>query len=237
MKYLVLADIHSNLEALNACFKDANRRYKRILCLGDIVGYGANPNECIEILRKKKAICLLGNHDAATVGLLQRDWFNEAARKAIEWTEKELTRKNKAFLKKLPEFFSCKFLLAVHGSPRNPLREYMDGKTAEQTLRLVMEDFVLCGHTHIPFKFEERKETRMLYENNEIEFKGKRMVLSMPSVGQPRDGNPKAGYGLLDFEEKNIEIKRINYDVESALEKILKAGLPEFLATRLKKGI
>ena len=237
MKYLILADIHSNLEALKACLKDAGKQYKRILCLGDIVGYGANPNECIELLRRKKAICLMGNHDAATVGLLQRNWFNEAARTAIEWTEQELTEENKAFLRELPEFFSCQFLLAVHGSPRSPLREYMDGKTAEQALRFVMEDLVLCGHTHIPFKFEERKGIRMLYGNNKIEFNEKRMVLSMPSVGQPRDRNPRAGYGLLDFDKKSIEIKRINYDVESASKKILSAGLPEFLATRLKKGI
>ena len=237
MKYLVLADIHSNLDALKACLKDASKQYQRILCLGDIVGYGANPNECIELLRKKNAICLMGNHDAAAVELLGRGWFNPTARKAVEWTASILTEKNKAFLKELPEFFSCKFLFAVHGSPNNPLTEYMDGKIAEHSLKCVIEDIVLCGHSHIPFKFEEHKQVKTMPGNSKIEFEGKRMVLSMPSVGQPRDGNPKTGYALLDFEEKSIEIKRIDYDIESASEKILKAGLPEFLAIRLKKGI
>lgn len=237
MKYLVLADIHSNLEALKACLKDAGRQYQRILCLGDIVGYGANPNECIDLVRKKDTICLMGNHDAAVTGMLKKEWFNPAARKAVEWTAGILTKKNKAFLRELPEFFSCQFLFAVHGSPSDPLREYMDGKVAEQSLKCVIEDIVLCGHTHTPFKFEQGKEVRMLPGNNKIEFEEKKMVLSMPSVGQPRDRNPKAGYGILDFEEKTIEIHRIDYDIESASEKILKAGLPEFLAERLFKGI
>ena len=237
MKYLVLADVHSNLEALEACLKEAKNQYSRILCLGDVVGYGASPNECTELLRKKDAICLMGNHDAAAVGLLRKDWFNEEAGRAVEWTAGVLTKENKTFLGELPEFFSCQYLFAVHGSPMDPLMGYMDGKIAERSLKLVVEDIVLCGHTHVPFKFEEGKGAKTLPGNSKIEFSGKRMVLSMPSVGQPRDRNPRAGHAILDFENRIIEIKRTPYTIEKASEKILGAGLPEFLAKRLQKGI
>ncbi|MCD6478438.1 MAG: metallophosphoesterase [Candidatus Diapherotrites archaeon] len=238
MRYLVLSDVHANLEALEACLKDAKRYgFKRILCLGDIVGYGAEPNECIELLRKKGAICLLGNHDAACVGQLSLEWFNPFARACIEWTKKVLSKSNKNFLAELPVFFSCKWLFAIHGTPSNPIEEYMDEQKAQLALRKVAEDVVLCGHNHIPFKVEQNRYLEPIAENELIDLNGKRIVVSLPAVGQPRDHNPKAGYAILDFEEKMLAIARVEYDVEKASEKMKKAGLPEFVAERLKKGI
>jgi len=237
LRYLVLSDVHSNLEALHSCIGDAEMHgFDRVLCLGDIVGYNANPNECIELLVEKKAICIAGNHDAACVKRLNPERFNPTARKCIEWTKEQLTDKNRKFLSELPVFFSCQFLLAVHGTPSRPLEEYMDETNAKETLQRVAEDLVLCGHTHVPFKVEERGELKRIEGNATIKM-AKRMVVSMPSVGQPRDGNPKAGYAILDFGKKIMEVYRVEYNVEKALEKVIAAGLPEFIAGRLKKGV
>jgi len=236
MRYLVLADVHSNLEALEACIEDAQKHdYGRILCLGDIVGYNANPNECIELLRKNEAICLMGNHDAACAGKLSYDWFNPFARQCIEWTIKELSGKNKRFLASLPVFFSCKWLFAVHGTPNNPIEEYMDEKKAMAAMRTVFENVVLCAHNHVPFKVEQNAKLVPLPGNKKIKL-NKRIVVSMPAVGQPRDFDPRAGYGILDFEKKTLQIIRISYDLEKAASKVKSAGLPEFISERLKKG-
>lgn len=236
MRYLLLADIHSNLDALAACLEDAkDKGFSRILCLGDIVGYGAEPNECIKLLRKNDAICLLGNHDAACIGELSLEWFNPLARACIEWTRKEITASNKKFLAELPVFFSCQWVFAVHGTPADPIKEYMDEAKAKLALQKVAEDLVLCGHNHVPFKVEENATPEPI-EGNAIIKLNKRMVVCLPAVGQPRDLNPKAGYAILDWEEKTLEIVRISYDVESAIRKIKQAGLPEFIAERLRYG-
>ena len=238
MRYLVISDVHSNLEALLACFDSAKDfGFKRILCLGDIVGYGANPNECIELLRKKDAICLLGNHDAACIEQLSLEWFNPLAKQCVEWTKKQLTMQNRKFLVELPVFFSCEWVFAIHGTPTNPIEEYMDEGKAKIALEKVAEDLVLCGHNHVPFKVEEKGHLEPIEEEETIiELGNKRMVVSLPAVGQPRDRNPKAGYAILDFKEKTLEIVRVEYEVEKAAEKIKQAGLPEFIAERLKEG-
>ncbi|MFH1545475.1 MAG: metallophosphoesterase family protein [archaeon] len=238
MKYLVIADIHSNLEALEKVFEETVRmKFDKILCLGGIVGHGASPNECIELLKEKKALCIMGNHDAACVGLMNLSWFRPESRKSIEWTKKILTGNNLGFLKDLPKFFSTKFLLTVHGTPENPLKEHMDERKAEKTLEQVAEDLILVGHNHNPFYYTEKEKMVDIKGSHTIKFEGKRMVVSMPSVGQPRDVDNRTGYGILDFEKKELEIKRIHYDWKTAAEKIRKAGLPEFSATRLEKGI
>lgn len=237
MRYAVLADIHSNLEALEACIGDAKKQgCKRILCLGDIVGYNANPNECIELLRKNKAICLMGNHDAACTGNLSIEWFNPLARQCLEWTKRALSNKNKKFLSELPVFFSCEWLFAVHGTPMKPVEEYMNEQKAREALRKVSEDVVLCGHNHVPFKVAEGTGLEPIVGNKKIKL-NRRMVVSLPAVGQPRDNDARAGYAILDFEEKSLEIIRLAYDIEKASEKVVLAGLPEFIAERLKKGI
>ncbi len=230
MRYLVLSDVHSNLEALLACLSDAKKHnFERILCLGDIVGYGANPNECIELLRKKDAICLMGNHDAACT--------EQLSLQCVEWTKKQLLLENKKFLAELPVFFSCEWVLAIHGTPASPIEEYMDEEKAKIALEKVAEDLVLCGHTHKPFKVEEKGHLEPIAgDETIIELDRKRTVVSLPAVGQPRDRNPKAGYAILDFEEKTLEIRRVEYEVEKAAKKIKQAGLPEFIAERLKEG-
>lgn len=233
----MLADIHSNLEALNAVLKEAEKyHFKRILCLGDIVGYGANPNECINILKRNDAISLLGNHDAAVCGMIGTEWFNPEAAACIEWTKQRLSEENFTHLSSLPKFFSMKFLLAVHGTPLGPLLQYINFASAQKTLDTVPESLVLVGHTHTPCLFTKQNE-RHLKENTSVAFHGKRMVASLPSVGQPRDHNPRAGFAILNFEREELLIKRVEYDIESAARKIREAGLPETEAERLFHGI
>ncbi len=238
MRYLVLADIHSNLDALNSVLKEAEKiGFERILCLGDIVGYGPEPNRCVEVMREKEAICIMGNHDAAACNLVDLNWFNPHAKECIIWTKKILTAENKKFLKELPIFFSTKFLYAVHGTPKDPIMEYMDLEKAREALEMVIENLILVGHTHESFYYIEGKaETELIPDDKLIEFEGKRIVVNVPAVGQPRDGNPNAGFAILDFEKKIFEVKRVNYDIESAAKKIIKAGLPTIEAERLFKG-
>jgi len=237
MRYLILSDIHSNLAALNACIDDAeDKEIDKIICLGDIVGYAAKPNQCIEILRKKKAICILGNHDAACINKIELNWFNSLARFCIEWTIKELKKENKEFLLKLPEKFCTQEFFAVHGSPFSPLKEYMDEEIAFLSFQEISQNILLCGHSHIPFIIEQGKEMLPIKGNKAISLKNSRFVISVPSVGQPRDFDSRAGYAILDLEKMLIEIYRVKYDIEQTIEEILSASLPKIFAERLRFG-
>ncbi|MEW6295311.1 MAG: metallophosphoesterase family protein [Candidatus Diapherotrites archaeon] len=240
MRYLIISDIHANSEALNAVLESAKRYYcDRLLCLGDIVSYGAEPNECIEVLRKQEGLlCIMGNSDAASAGIIGTELFTENAAQCVEWTKKQLTESSRNFLSHLPKFFSMQFMLAVHGTNNDPLLEYMDEEKAELCLKQVVEDLVIVGHTHKPFYYEAKaRDFIPIVGDSTINFSGKRMVASIPSVGQPRDENPKAGYAVLDFQKRSLEIRRIEYNYKLTQEKIRKAGLPEIEAERLEKGI
>lgn len=235
MKTLLLADIHSNLEALNAVLADAEKKFEKIVCLGDIVGYGAQPNECIEAMKKLRAECILGNHDAATIGALSTDWFNPHAASCIEWTKQKISEENERFLEALPKSLEKDGVLFVHGSPREPLTEYMNEAVARQALKQSKRQLIVVGHTHVPFVFSE-KNSRCVDGDASIDFSKQKMLVNLPAVGQPRDANNKAGYALLDVEKKKIEIKRIAYDFEETARKIIAAGLPSIEAERLRLG-
>lgn len=239
MRYLLLADIHSNLEALQAILKDAKKfDFRRIICLGDLVGYNTNPNECLDILRNEKdTISLMGNHDAASVDLLTLEGFNEGAAKCIEWTRKQLSSTNKEYLQSLPYFFSNEFMLACHASPRDYLWEYMDTDVAKECLKIIPERLLVVGHVHEAFYYQPSfKVAQMIPLHQKVDFSRKKTVVSLPSVGQPRDDNPLTGYGILDLEEQFLEIHRIKYDMEKTAKKVMNAGLPEWEAARLLLG-
>ena len=239
MRYLLLADIHSNLEALQAVLKDAKSKdYRRIICLGDTVGYNANPNECLDILRKEKdTIFIMGNHDAGAVGLLDLDEFPGQVGQCLAWTQKQLNKENHALLKGLPYFFSNEFMIACHGSPKNFLWEYMDTNAAKESLKMITEQLLVVGHTHEAFYYQQGfKVSQMVALHDNIDFARKRTVVSLPSVGQPRDDNPLTGYGILDLDNRLLEIHRLKYDIEKAAKKIIGAGLPEWEAERLLLG-
>ncbi len=239
MRYLLIADVHSNLHALDAVMAAAQKvGYERALCLGDIVGYNAKPNECIERLRRNDFICLQGNHDAASVGEIPLEEFNPEAAECIEWTKRHLTEQNKNFLSGLPRFFSMQYLLAIHGSPENPLWGYMDAEIAKDSLRCVPEALVICGHVHMPFYYEANASSiKSIIGNSKIKCMGRRMVVSLPSVGQPRDGDKNSGFGILDTESRELQIFRTEYDVKKTYDETLGAELPRFEAERLLSGM
>jgi predicted phosphodiesterase len=249
VKYGIISDIHGNLEALEVVLEYLKKeKVGKYICGGDIIGYGANPNECIEIVRELKALSVLGNHEAASLGLKDKNWFNIYARKAIIWTAEKLGGENKSYLKSLPEIAtsSCPDTKAsftlVHGSPRKPLDEYLLKKPdLEENLPFFDTPLCLVGHTHIPFCFYSEVEKEIpgegLSEGGRLKLENKgKVIVNVGSVGQPRDGDPRASTGIYDSERKEIEFKRIPYDIQKTQEKIIKAGLPQYLALRLAEG-
>ncbi len=230
MKLVVISDIHGNYDALTAAL-DRIRDFDFIACLGDLVGYGAQPNEVVEEIRRlNPQVIIAGNHDYATVSGDTSNFVTHASR-AIEWTRNRLRPENLNFLSKLP-YHSRKNLADVvvasyHGSPRDPLNEYVYPGAPEYVFQALVEEaaanLLLLGHTHVPFHSITPSGT----------------VTNPGSIGQPRDGNPSASYAKLEISNGKIrcEIERISYDVESAANKIVQCGLPTFLAERLFVGI
>lgn len=225
-KIAVIADIHGNLEAFKAVLKDINKKsIKEIYCTGDIIGYGASPNECINLLRKNKIKSVSGNHDFYVIDVDNISWFTPAGQKALRWTNKKLTKPNINFLKKLPATLIDKKIYFVHGSPRDPLHEYVFPESDEWELKNFFKNakqskVLALGHAHIPFK---KKVNGYL-------------IFNPGSVGQPRDGDARASYCIFDTVTEKIDFYRIPYDITKAAEKIIKAKLPKSLAERLYLG-
>ncbi len=230
MKIAIIADIHGNLEALEAVLNHIkSKEVDKIICLGDIVGYGSSPNECIELIKKNEIQAIQGNHDLNAVTLEKLDWFNDNAKEALKFTNKILTEENKKFLKELPETLEIKNkknkLLAIHGSPKDHLYEYLEPTTDEDKIKDMIEeqkvDVIAVGHTHLP-------------DIKKFELK---LFLNPGSVGQPRNNNSKAQYAILDLSNINfVTLEQVEYDIDTAAKKIIQAGLPRFLADRLYVG-
>ena len=250
MRYAVLSDIHSNLEALTAVLGAlANERVDRYLCLGDLLGYGADPVACLARLQAFEVVMVGGNHDLACVGKLELGWFNEAARAAIVWTRDQLSFTDLDALRRLPLTTTVGPFTLVHGTLRHPERfEYLaDVAQAVDTLTVCRTLMCLMGHTHLPYFLEydraRRRIVRVLTsaaELADVEFvdepEARRYLLNPGSIGQPRDGDPRASVAVVDLERKRLSVQRIPYDVVVAQRKIRQAGLPGFLADRLAVG-
>jgi putative phosphoesterase len=230
MLVIILGDVHANLPALQAVLKDIKKfgKVDYILHPGDLVGYGPNPNEVCELAAGlKNFISVLGNHDRAVLDK-NYEGFNPVAREAIEWTAKELTKKNIDWIGKIPKFRALKLdflnVFLVHGSPRNYLDEYVYPDTPPDTLleflRMTEAHVIVLGHTHIPFLREF----------------GNKIILNVGSVGQPRDRDPRACYAVLDTEKLKISFVRVEYDIDQTARSIRVAGLPGSLADRLYYG-
>ena len=246
MRYLVLTDIHANLEALEAVLTDAGE-YDAVLCLGDLVGYGPNPNECVDRVRELPGlVCLAGNHDWAALGKIDLASFNSEARKAAEWTSERLRDDVRSYLNELlPKLETEEYALA-HGSPRDPIWEYL---VVEQQGPPNFEEFngpfCFVGHTHVPRTFVETKngdsvqvEVEMPEAGDELNLgDGERRIVNPGGVGQPRNGDPRAAYGIWDTDTGVFTFRRVPYDVPTTQKKIQEAGLPGVLATRLRLGI
>ncbi len=243
MKIVIFSDIHSNSEAINSVLKNI-KEVDKFICLGDIVGYGADPNYCIEKIKDLNCRCIGGNHDFAVVGKVNINYFNYAARTAILWTSNQLKKENFNFLLNLKKKFELEdSVLAVHGSPQNPLLEYiLDKDTASLIFNKFDFKIYFVGHSHLAGCFSFNKNTNQIdyinFSNGgciEIN-KNKRYIINCGSVGQPRDGNPKASYGIYDQKNEIVNIYRVSYPINLTQDKIFNAGLPRNLAYRLSYG-
>lgn len=240
MKYAVLSDIHGNLEALEAVLADVETwAPDAMFCLGDFVGYGPDPNACVARLRPVLAGAVAGNHDLAALGELDASVFNPLAAAAIRWTQAQLSAESRAFLHDLPERIERNGFLAVHGSVRDPIEEYiLDPETAERSF--LADAFRICavGHTHVPAVFMKHNDGvrgGLLTAGAPLAIDpASRYIINAGSVGQPRDGDPRAAY--LQLEDASARLVRVEYPVARTQEKMLAAGLPPALAERLAYG-
>jgi diadenosine tetraphosphatase ApaH/serine/threonine PP2A family protein phosphatase len=238
--YLILSDIHGNLEALDAVLADAGGCYDRILCLGDLVGYGADPNAIVAWARGNVRTIVRGNHDRVCIGLEPVDTYNPAAQASALWTQSELTPAHRDYLESLPRgplFYEGVDL--VHGSPADE-DEYLLSIYQLPALHPFLESQVtFFGHTHVQGGFlMAPRGSGLLPPNLALSIQSDYFYLVNPgSVGQPRDGDPRAAYALYSPEEHVVEFHRVAYDIDRAAAKIRAAGLPEFLAARLHEGV
>jgi len=241
MRYLVISDIHSNLAALQTVLSDADD-FDEILCLGDLVGYGPNPNECVSRVREERNTCLAGNHDWAALGKLSLSSFNTDARIANAWTQRQLGSTARAFLNSLPTNRVVGDFTLAHASPREPVWEYITHATvARANLSHFSTPFCLVGHTHIPviFRYDEDRdemETVRPTYGEPFSLEPDRMIINPGSVGQPRDGNPEASYAILDADEMTWTYYRVEYPVEITQERMRAKDLPQRLVERLAAG-
>jgi predicted phosphodiesterase len=241
MNYAVISDVHSNLEALEVVLKDiAKKKIKNILFLGDAVGYGPNPNECIETLKAACRIMLAGNHDCAVTGLTDIEYFNENARAAIEWTTSVITRHNFDLLKSLPliKVLPKENILLVHSTPKSPDEWHylLSLRDAEVNFHFFEHRICFLGHSHNAFIIERLPSGEMVIYKDAVKIgKAERYIINAGSVGQPRDGDPRACYAIIDNEK--IELIRLEYDIEKTQRKMREAGLPLPLIERLERGV
>ncbi len=241
MQCLIISDIHANLAALEAVLDDA-LDFDEVWCLGDLVGYGARPNECVELVRGLPHTSLVGNHDRAAVGELSLSTFNAVAREANKWTQEQLTSSSRDYLNGLPASLQKGDFCLAHGSPREPIWEYiMDASVACRNFEHFSTPVCLVGHTHVPvlFRLDEesgRCEAELPPLPEPVHLGPERVIVNPGSVGQPRDGDPRASYAMLDTEAMTWEFRRVSYPVEVAQDRMRAEGLPRPLIDRLQAG-
>jgi diadenosine tetraphosphatase ApaH/serine/threonine PP2A family protein phosphatase len=245
MRLGIFSDVHANLEALQSVVK-AYQGFEidRYVCLGDIVGYGANPNECCQIVRNMAELVILGNHDAACCGRMSPEWFNPAARAAVELHQRMLEAEHMTWLAQLPYRLDVGEMLFCHGSPyqQEEFPYILDETDVEAIVRHVPDrhPLIFVGHTHrgTAFIFQEQPTLRIREDTRPTLriLPGSRYVLNVGSVGQPRDGDWRASYAIFDTEAQTFELRRTEYDVDMASAKIERLGLPIVLSERLFLG-
>jgi len=242
MKWAVLSDVHGNLEAFQAVIVDLREeKAEKVAFLGDVVGYGADPNECLALLENLTDWVVAGNHDYGSVGLADIDAFNPSARSALLWTQDRLSAENRNYLRRLLLMRQVGEITFVHASPNHPEEwNYIVAfPEAEEAFQSLTGSLAFMGHSHRPSILAKGTDAqvRAIPRQEAVLKPGIRYLINVGSVGQPRDGHPQAAYGLYDEAEKKYRLKRVGYDVAAAQKKIIKAGLPRFLAERLSRGI
>jgi len=242
MRWAILSDVHGNLESFRAVIEDLREeKVERVAYLGDVVGYGADPNDCLTLLEGLTDWVVAGNHDYGSIGLTDIDAFNPSARSAILWTRDQLLPENRIYLRNLLLRRQIGEITFVHATPNQPedWNYIFTFPEAEEAFQSLTGGLAFIGHSHRPLILAKEKdsEVRVIDHEEVILESGIRYIINVGSVGQPRDGRPEAAYGLYDETGKTYRLKRVDYDVATAQKKIIKAGLPSFLAQRLSRGI
>jgi len=241
MRILIISDIHANLTALDAVLKDAGE-IDGVWCLGDLVGYGPDPNECIARVRQLPGLkCILGNHDAAALQQIDPASFNPEARHAISWTQSMLSESSQEFLLSLPERIDLEKVTLVHGSPRQPVWEYLlDTHNATRNFDFFSTPYCFVGHTHLPILYhlgENQSLARLLIPEPGLRLGlSPRTILNPGSVGQPRDRDARSSYAIYDPDQQIWEFHRVEYGIGEVQKRMTAAGLPERHIQRLSAG-
>jgi predicted phosphodiesterase len=243
VKYLIFSDIHGNLEALKIVLEQIDFYLPdKVICLGDIVGYGPNPNECVSQVYDRAHITIMGNHDHAVLGLTDISYFNQYAKLAVLWTRQVLKEENVGLLRQAPLNVIDGHILFVHSTPLHPERWDYIFNPLEGQYYLQHLDSQICfiGHSHQPLFFKKDADEQIIFDRKfsfslPIE-EGCQYIVNVGSVGQPRDGNPDTSFALYDTETQTVQVKRLPYDIELTQKKMQDIGLPAFLIDRLAYG-
>ncbi len=243
MRFAILGDIHANLAAFEAVLEDIEHSggFDEIWCLGDVVGYGPEPHACIEILQQYKHICVAGNHDWAAIGKIDTSDFNPDAARADEWTAQQLNTSDVNYLRNLPVKLTRGDFTLVHGSPRQPIWEYLlSVEGAHDNFGYFDTKFCLVGHSHVPLIFRDNENDSCVVAKApdflRLEVENQRLIINPGSVGQPRDGDPRASYAVYDSDAQAIYHYRVNYDINITQKKMIEYKLPLPLVLRLNNG-
>lgn len=240
MKYAFISDVHGNLEALNAVLKDIrDKEIGELIFLGDAVGYGPDPNECLDILKSECSVMIAGNHDWAVLGYTDLEFFNPIAKASVIWTREKISREFLSALKTFPisKEIENKKILLVHSTPKEPEKWHYLLTLWDAEINFHYFDNMICliGHSHYPFIIERLPSGEMLtYKSKAKLVKENRYIINVGSVGQPRDGDPRACYALID--DESVNIYRVNYNIEKTQEKMRAYGFQTSLIERLKRG-
>ena len=244
MRIAIVSDVHANLSAFLAVLDHAGQGgpVDAVWCPGDIVGYGPQPNECIELLREFDHVAVAGNHDLAACGKMGVVEFNDAAAAAARWTATQLTPRSRTYLEELPFVVQEGDFTLVHGSLRDPEWEYLLSPTQAQVQFALQETpYSIVGHSHLAFVCREDAATPpaldKMNDGDCVQLDDRRLILNPGGAGQPRDGDPRAGYTLYDDEARSVTFARVEYDIETTQTAMRKAALPRWLIERLSDGL
>lgn len=239
-RWLILSDIHGNLPALEAVLASVATEEYELISLGDVVGYGPYPGQCLELMRQQQARLIMGNHDAGLIKKIPLHDFNQLAVKAIKWTRRQLSHDDLAYISSFSRGLIFKNWQFVHGGPESPLDEYLDSKAKiKWAMRGIKSDYLVTGHTHKPLfaEFGEQIKKLNISPGERYHLKENTNYYFNPgSVGQPRDGDPRASFTLVNPDGGYLEYRRVKYDIEQTVSKIREEGLPLRLAERLWEG-
>lgn len=244
MRYAIIGDIHANLAAFTAVLDDIEHRggVEKLWCLGDVVGYGPDPHECIELLCQTNHVCVAGNHDWAAIGKIDTADFNPDAAASCHWTARQLSPADIEYLGNRPLVIDEGDFTLVHGSPREPIWEYLTSTSAaKENFAFFKSPFCLVGHSHVPLVFSYSEggtcSANQFLANIGLVLGRNRLIINPGAVGQPRDGDPQASYAIYDSETKQVRLYRIPYDIRATQDRMVERGLPMRLVARLSQGV